>query len=163
MIYSSIFNNASNYTNSKLLIDAVTFFKETDFSKYEEGEYEIEGRDILFQVRDILTKDVSEAKAEVHRKYIDVQLLYSGKEKIGFAYDNGENEILEDLLETRDLLFYKDAKGESFINMYEGDYAVFFPNDVHRPACERDGKSMIRKVVYKISYEKYMEEINERS
>ena len=35
--------------------------------------------------------------------------------------------------------------------MLEGDIAVFFPEDVHRPRCEFDGKAKVRKVVYKIS------------
>ncbi len=163
MIYSSIFNNSNDQGYSKLITDAINFFKDTDFSKYEEGEFEIDGRTIFFQVKDILTKNVEDANPEVHRKYIDVQFLYKGKERIGFAFDNGKNEVLEDMLDSRDLLFYKNVQGESFIDMKEGDFAVFFPSDVHRPACENNGNSPIRKVVYKISYDKYREEINERS
>lgn len=151
MIYSSINSNFNIEYYHKIITDAIVFFKRTDFSKIEEGEYDIKGRDIFFQVKDIMTKPINEAKPEIHRKYIDVQFLYKGTERIGVVDDTGNNQIAEDYLEERDILFYKDIENETFINMTEGDFCVFFPSDVHRPACERDGQSMIRKVVYKIN------------
>jgi YhcH/YjgK/YiaL family protein len=151
MIYSSINSNFNIEDYHKVIKDAIVFFKTTDFSKIDEGEYELEGRDIFFQVKDIMTKPIKVAKPEIHKKYIDVQFLYKGKERIGVVYDTGNNQISEDYLKERDLLFYKDVENETLINMTEGDFCVFFPSDVHRPACESDGQSMIRKVVYKIN------------
>lgn len=151
MIYSSVNSNFNIENYNKVIKDAIEFFKKTDFSKIAEGEYDIDGRNIFYQVKDIMTKPVNEAKPEIHRKYIDVQFLYKGKERIGVVDDNGNNEIAEDYLKERDLLFYKNVENETLINMKEGDFCVFFPSDVHRPACEKDGQSMIRKVVYKIN------------
>ncbi|MCJ7688558.1 MAG: YhcH/YjgK/YiaL family protein, partial [Clostridiaceae bacterium] len=105
MIYSSINSNFNIEDYHKVIKDAIVFFKKTDFSKIDEGEYELEGRDIFFQVKDIMTKPINEAKPEIHRKYIDVQFLYKGKERIGVVYDTGNNEIAEDYLKERDLLF----------------------------------------------------------
>jgi biofilm protein TabA len=73
--------------------------------------------------------------------------------------DTGENIVAEDLLEERDLIFYKDVKNETFINMNEGDFCVFFPDDVHRPGCERGGSSEIRKIVYKINVDLLQKEL----
>jgi YhcH/YjgK/YiaL family protein len=78
--------------------------------------------------------------------------LVRGKEIIGYVDDNGLNEIDEDLLETRDLLFYKNVKNLTPIIMSEGSFCVFFPCDVHVPGCENDGEADIRKVVYKVNY-----------
>ncbi|NCB00801.1 MAG: DUF386 domain-containing protein [Spirochaetia bacterium] len=151
MIYSSI-NSSFDITHYPQVIqDAIKFFKHTDFTSYVDGEYEIKGRDIFFQVKDLTTLPVEIARPEVHRTYIDVQFLYSGKERIGVVDDTGLNEVDENLLESRDLLYYKNIKDETFITMKEGDFCVFFPSDVHRPACERDGESKIRKIVYKIN------------
>ncbi|WP_070000350.1 YhcH/YjgK/YiaL family protein [Cellulosilyticum sp. I15G10I2] len=150
MIYSSIHSTFDIQKYPKVIKDAVEFFKKTDFKEFEEGEYEIAGKDIFFQVKDIMTLPVSQTRAEIHRKYIDVQFLYRGKESIGVVDDTGLNEVDEDFLEERDILFYKNVPDETFITMNEGDFCVFFPSDVHRPACERNGKSMIRKIVYKI-------------
>lgn len=150
MIYSSIHSTFDKSKYPKVIRDAVEFFKTTDFEKFKEGEYEILEHRIFFQVKDMVTLPVSQARPEVHRKYIDVQFLYKGKESIGVVDDTGLNEIDENLLAQRDLLFYKNVKDETFITMREGDFCVFFPSDVHRPGCERNGESMIRKIVYKI-------------
>lgn len=151
MIYSSINSTFDTQNYPKVIRDAVHFFKNTNFDEFKVGEYEIRGRDILFQVIDIMTKPGNQARPEVHRKYIDIQFLFIGKECIGVVDDTGNNEIDENLLEERDLLFYKKVDDITFINMKEGDFCVFFPSDVHMPACERDGQSMIRKIVYKIN------------
>jgi biofilm protein TabA len=162
MIYSSIKSefDVNNYPG--VIRDAIIFFRETDFDKFADGEYEISGRDILFQVRDLKTKPVNQCRPEVHRKYIDVQFLHRGKEAIGVVTDTGKNEISENLLEERDLLFYKDVKNETYITMIEGDFCVFFPSDVHRPGCEREGQSEIRKIVYKINVDLLDSELKER-
>lgn len=158
MIYSSIYSNFNSDHYPKVIADAVKFFCKTDFSRYEEGEYELSGRDIFFQVKDLETKPVSHCRPEVHEKYIDVQFLYSGREAIGVVSDNGKNEISENLLKERDLIFYSSVENETLVTMSEGDFCVFFPSDVHRPGCERDGKSKIRKIVYKINIELFEKE-----
>lgn len=151
MIYSSIHAERREGIYPDVVEDAIAFFKETDFSAYETGEYELQGRDILFQVHDFDTAPAEERKPEIHRKYIDVQFLYKGKEAIGVTSDSGTNEVAENLFDQRDILFYKEVKNETFVSMKEGDFCVFFPEDIHRPGCQRDGSSRIRKIVYKIN------------
>ncbi|HXP96503.1 MAG TPA: YhcH/YjgK/YiaL family protein [Telmatospirillum sp.] len=130
---------------------ALEHLKKTDFGALPAGNYDLQGKDIYVQVIDLTTKNVSETKPEVHRKYIDVQFLWSGRERIGFADDTGHNEVAEDLLAERDLLFYRAMDNESTIEMYPGNFAVFFPSDAHRPACQVDGPLAIRKVVIKVA------------
>lgn len=122
----------------------------TDFGLLEVGNYELQGRDIYVQVIDLTTKVFAETKPEVHRQYIDVQFLWSGQEKIGVANDTGNNKVREDLLAERDLLFYWGMENESTLVMQPGNFAVFFPSDAHRPACQFDGPEAIRKVVIKV-------------
>jgi YhcH/YjgK/YiaL family protein len=129
---------------------AITLLRETDFSTLALGRHELDGEDIFFQVIDLTTKPLAETKPEVHRTYIDVQFLVRGREKIGFAVDTGRNKVSEDLLAERDLLFYEAAEHESMATMMPGNFAVFFPSDVHRPACQFDGPEAIRKVVVKV-------------
>jgi YhcH/YjgK/YiaL family protein len=93
---------------------------------------------IFAQVLDLKTKE----KHENVRKCIAVTWIFSfwpGEEKIGIAIDTGNNEISESLLEQRDIIFYHDSENESFIEMTPGNYAIFFPQDVHRPACNKQG------------------------
>ncbi|SMZ47818.1 YhcH/YjgK/YiaL family protein [Escherichia coli] len=76
----------------------------------------------------------------------DIQFLAWGEEKIGIAIDTGNNKVSESLLEQRDIIFYHDSEHESFIEMIPGSYAIFFPQDVHRPGCILQTASEIRKL-----------------
>ena len=129
---------------------AVEHLRNTDFSKLDTGSYEVQGRDIYVQVIDLTTKPVAETRPEVHVKHIDVHFLVHGEEQIGFASETGDNETNEDLLESRDLLFYSGVKNESWIRMTPGSFAIFLPTDVHRPACAVNAPTAIRKVVVKV-------------
>ena len=113
----------------------VSMLKRTDFMALPAGNYDLQGKDIYVQVIDMTTKPFAETRPEVHREYIDVQFLVQGREKIGVASDTGKNAVAEDLLAQRDLLFYAGMENESTLTMTPGSFAVFFPSDVHRPAC----------------------------
>ena len=56
----------------------------TDFSKLEVGRVEIQGKDLFANVQEYETRSVEESFFEAHRNYIDIQLLASGNEKIGW-------------------------------------------------------------------------------
>ena len=130
---------------------ALHFLRATDFTTLPPGVVEIEGRTIFAQVLDLTTKKPHESRPEVHRRFLDIQFLAWGEEKIGIAIDTGNNEISESLLEQRDIIFYHGSENESFIEMTPGSYAIFFPQNVHRPACIKNKVSAIRKIVVKVA------------
>lgn len=130
---------------------ALNFLRTTDFRQLSPGVVEIEGKDIFAQIIDLTTRDMVDNQPEVHRRYLDIQFLAWGEEKIGIAIDTGNNDISESLLEQRDIIFYRNSENESFIEMVPGSYAVFFPQDVHRPACNKTRATPIRKVVVKVA------------
>ena len=134
----------------KPLRTALEHLRDTDFTNLPAGKYDLQGRDIYVQVIDMKTKLMSESRAEVHRQYIDVQFLFSGAEKVGFAAETGRNLMAEDLLAERDLIFYTGMENESTITMVPGNFAMFFPRDVHRPGVAVDQPMAIRKVVVKV-------------
>ncbi|VYU11450.1 YhcH/YjgK/YiaL family protein [Metakosakonia massiliensis] len=150
MIYGHISQpNACRYPAA--IESALKFLRTTDFSKLAPGVVEIEGRTIYAQVLDLTTRPREALRPEVHRRYLDIQFLSSGEEQIGVAIDTGNNKISEDLLEQRDIIFYHDCENESFIEMIPGSYAIFFPQDVHRPACNKHRETPIRKIVVKVA------------
>lgn len=130
---------------------ALNFLRTTDFSKLSPGVVEIDGKTIFAQVIDLTTREQHENRPEVHRRYLDIQFLAWGEEKIGIAIDSGNNEVSEELLEQRDIIFYHHSENESFIEMVPGSYAIFFPQDVHRPACNKNEATPIRKIVVKVA------------
>ncbi|SQM44181.1 beta-galactosidase [Escherichia coli] len=62
---------------------ALDFLRATDFNALEPGVVEIDGKNIYAQIIDLTTRDKIENRPEVHRRYIDIQFLAWGEEKIG--------------------------------------------------------------------------------
>lgn len=117
----------------------------------ETGVYSIMGDDIYAQVVDRITKEKSEAKAEVHRKYVEIQFSVGGNEIIGYARDTGNNIVTEELLKEKDVMFYENVEDETDLIMKPGSFAVFFPEDVHRPWCAHNKPCKVRKINVKIN------------
>ena len=128
----------------------ITYLKNNDFVAMEPGVYEIEGKKMYAQVFDAETEPAEKKRPEVHEKFLDVQFLASGREKLGFTPDTGNYEV-DERFDERDLIFYKSVENEGYITATPGCFCVFFPSDVHRPAVA-DGEPMtVRKVVVKVS------------
>lgn len=136
----------------KLIQKALMYLKETDFTSMNPGIYEIQGKDLFAEVQELRTNYKENRNAETHKTYVDVQFLVDGEEKIGCSLLSDSSEILEDLRPEKDLIYYKQAENETMLNMKRGDFAIFFPTDIHRPGCEKNGPQKIKKVVMKIRY-----------
>lgn len=130
---------------------ALKFLQQTDFDQLASGRYAIEGDAIFAQVLDLVTQEKSTILPEAHKRYLDVQYLHSGIEMIGVSVAPPSFEIVKPYDPVRDIEFYKDAKDETMLIMNSGNFAVFFPEDIHRPACIYQIPSPIRKIVVKVS------------
>ena len=150
MIFSSIYANKKSVSFPPAIEKALSYLKEHDFTKMKPGVYEVQGKDIYAQVFDAETKPADQQRPEVHEKFIDVQFLASGKEKLGFTPDTGKYEV-DEKFDERDLIFYKKVENEGFIEARPGCFSIFFPEDVHRPACAAGEPMTVRKVVVKVS------------
>jgi biofilm protein TabA len=150
-----IFGNLSDLARGKMVASfglkrAFEYINETDFSRLSDGKHLIEGEEIFVNIATYDTRPREENEAESHRKYVDVQYIISGEEVIGFGKDNPRNEILKPYNVKGDYTLYGEITDESFVIMKEGDCAVFLPSDIHRPGCNYNGKSNVRKAVVKI-------------
>jgi len=151
MIFGNINNiNDMKKISSKSIIKAINYLKESDFTSMETGVYKIMGDDICAQVVDRATKSKHEAKAEVHKKYVEIQYSAYGNEIIGYAIDTGNNIVTQDLLKEKDSIYYDEVENEVDLIMIPGSFAVFFPEDVHRPWCEQNQQCKVRKINIKI-------------
>ena len=101
-------------------------------------------------VSEYTTKEKNEYGYEAHREYIDIQYLVSGNEKICCL-------PLEYLKETKpynkeiDAAFYgeEDVKPQELL-LGNGYFAVFFPQDGHKPQLCVGKPSPVKKVVVKV-------------
>lgn len=149
MIFSSIHSDTEYKIYPQAVGKALEYLKNHDFTAMEPGVYEIQGKDIYAQVFDVQTGPAEEKRPEVHEKYLDIQFLASGKERLGFTKDTGNYEV-EERIEERDLIFYKKVSNEGYIEACPGCFCVFFPSDIHRPAVASGEPMTIRKVVVKV-------------
>ncbi len=130
---------------------ALAYLRDTDFSKVEDGEYEIDGRDVYAKIRNAKTKSKKENKPETHIKYIDVQYMISGEEIIACASKSKQKHVVAEEDIPEDCIFYEDCPDEVDYLMKAGQLMVIFPWEVHRGSCHVDGKEGdIRKAVVKV-------------
>ena len=112
MIFSSI-HTKDDFKNYPAAVQrAIEYLKNNDFTKMETGVYEIEGKLMYAQVFDAETEPLEARKPEYHEKYLDVQFLVTGREKLGFTPDTGNYEVAE-RYDERDLIFVKKMKALS--------------------------------------------------
>jgi len=129
---------------------AFNYLKNTDLDTVTPGRYDIDVNNVYIIVTDGKTKAFEDAKWENHRKYIDIQYVVRGKEKMGIA-PLSKAKVTEAYDEARDIAFNSVAEQDSKYYIAEpGTFLIFFPQDAHRPAIKVEGYETVRKVVIKI-------------
>ena len=93
------------------------------------------------------TKFSQDAKFEAHKKYIDIQILLDGSERIYYTSLQGLNEC-EPYNEVRDIVFYKNAIiNADYVTLDGTNFAMIFPHEAHAPQVCVGEKSNVKKVV----------------
>ena len=125
---------------------AFAFIKSVDLEAIEVGKYEINGKDVHAAV---MVKDggpAETAKFEAHRNYIDIQVCPIGSEELGWKPLSKCNSPKDDYNLEKDVTFYND-KPDTYFKMTAGQFAIFYPEDVHAPLI---GEGQIKKLVVKV-------------
>jgi biofilm protein TabA len=150
MILDSIQNRAFYRHMGSGIPQALEYLATTDFSKLPNGKYELDGQRIFAIVQRYRPKPLAEIVWESHQKYIDVQYLAEGAERMGYALLSELVPVKQPYDPERDAAFY-DSQGELF-TISPGTFAVFAPQDVHAPGLALDSAtpaSEVLKVVVK--------------
>lgn len=138
------------YVNERLQ-KALAYIAENDFSQLANGEYEIERRSIFARVNTYTTEEKAVRRPEKHNEYIDVQFVAEGEETIWYTPLRTSCVEVENRAEKEDVIFYADAKELNCVHLKAGDFAVFFPWELHRPNCQTEDKgSFVQKIVVKV-------------
>ena len=141
-------SNSSSYVNTHPLF-AKAFAYLEDFLKNPSapGKYEICGEDLYVMVQEYETRD--EGLLEVHKKYIDIQCMVEGVEKMYYAQLQ-DLEAETDYDEKGDAQFLKDSDNCMAFLFRAGDFAIFFPQDAHKPSMKVESKASAKKLVFKV-------------
>ena len=147
MIIDCIDNASFYYGVNKRLIRAFKFLREESLAEMEPGKYEIDGSNIYALVQSYETKPEEKGAWEAHRRYIDIQYLVSGTEKMGWANLEAMT-VCREYTETEDCLFLK-GKGNFFL-LEPKNFVIFMPQDVHMPGLTATNQQTVKKVVVKV-------------
>jgi YhcH/YjgK/YiaL family protein len=113
------------------------------------GKYPIDGKNAYASITYAPSKTFEVAKWESHRKYIDLQYVINGEEKIGVV-PISKATVTEPYNEAKDVAHYS-SDGTYYITTPK-EFFLFFPADVHRPNIKVDGYDHVKKLVIKIAY-----------
>ena len=139
---------ARQYQLNKTYWDAAfNFLKTHDLAKLEKGKYPVDGDNVFVSVTEDPTKDLEKTNWESHRKYIDIQCIITGDEKMGVC-PIGAATVTKPYDEKRDVANYS-AEGKMYVGK-AGTFFIFFPNDAHRPNITPGGNLVVKKVVIKV-------------
>jgi YhcH/YjgK/YiaL family protein len=146
MIFDTL-DNLTHYQglNSRL-VRGLEYLRDTDFSQVEDGEYQLDGRNLFVRISHYETKP-GNLTPEAHRDYADIQFLIDGAEKVGVA-------PLEDMMEEvkanpdGDIWLYHGPTEE--LTLAGSRFMVFFPQDAHAPCIAHNHPSTVRKCLVKV-------------
>lgn len=105
----------------------------------------------ILSCADYQTHPFCEAKAEAHRKYIDVMIMVDGEETIYVKPVEELSRITMEYDDSMDALLACADSDATAVHMKPGCFCILFPQDAHMPGCIAAGKSMsIKKFIGKI-------------
>jgi len=147
MIVDTLQNAPKYFSVHPLFAKAFEYISQADLANAPDGKSDIsDGLKAIFSNATGKTKEASLAKFECHNKNIDIQLCINGLETIGWkprekcVTPNGEYNT------EKDVQFYGETP-DTFFQLTNGQFAIFFPEDVHAPMI---GEGTIKKLVIKV-------------
>lgn len=135
------------HANPAVWDKAFAYFRDTNLDQLAPGKYPVDGDNVTAAVTENPTKEYDKTNWESHRKFIDMQYVVQGAEKIGVV-SLDKATVVKPYDEKRDVANYS-AEGK----LYEakpGTIYIFFPQDVHRPNIKAEGFDKDKKLVLKV-------------
>jgi len=148
MILDNLQNAERYFGMHPLFAEAFKFLRELPEDAFV-GRYELSGG-AYAMVQEYVTKPVKLGKFEAHRRFIDIQFIARGNEGMEFGFI--DQFAMGEYLAEKDFLTAV-GDGQHF-KVRAGDFAIFFPSDVHMPGVVA-GRTPgpVRKVVVKVPVE----------
>lgn len=126
---------------------AINFISNHNLSALPLGKTEISGDDVFINRFDYYGEEISNTLLEGHQNYLDIHLVLSGCEYLGYA-DKSDLMIKTAYNEETDFV---EFKGETLINCpcYPETFVIVFPEDIHMPKLKMNDE-LIQKAVCKV-------------
>lgn len=147
MIFSSLSQSDRYKTLHPLFPRAFEYIRDTDLHQLAPGVHPIIEGKLFAIVEHVPGRTREAAKLECHRRYIDIQLVLSGTDEMGWKTLADCHDPLDEYSAERDIRFFNDAPS-TWITTPPDCFCIFFPEDAHAPLVS---DSFIRKVIFKIA------------
>ena len=150
MILDNITNIYLYSEINPIIAKALKYLKDFDLKKEKPGKKEIDGDKILSIVNHYNTRHLEDCRLEAHRSYIDIHYMAEGSELIGHAVLS-DQEAATAYDAENDFILY--TGGKNYLRLEEGQFAIFFPSDLHMPGLMINEPEAVKKVVIKVKYQ----------
>ena len=149
MIYDRL-KNFYKYSNiNTAFSDVNNFLNKTNLIDLPLGKIDVNNNGAFAIISEYNTKKTEDSFIEYHKKYIDIQIVISGVENIGFCFFEENKNIMFD--EEKD--FGKTNGDSIYFELAPDNFAVFFPFEGHTPQLQINNvKSFVKKIVFKIPF-----------
>ena len=147
MIYDHL-TNINLYKGLSLdIYEGLRFIREAE-TNLANGVYQINTR-VKAIVSEYETKVDNEYGYEAHKKYIDIQCTLKGQERVACLPINKLTETNPYSIE-KDAAFYTANTQPIEVTIGEGFFAIFFPQDGHKPQLCVAEPQNVKKIVIKV-------------
>jgi YhcH/YjgK/YiaL family protein len=143
LLAESYFKNRARWDS------AFAFLRDNNLSDIEAKRYDLNGNNLYVSITDYNTRNPEDARYEAHRKYIDIQYVATGTERIGIAPLSSVDSVLQEYDPAKDIEFMRVKGGDTYPASPDR-FFVFFPEDAHMPGLKTDTIAPVRKVVVKV-------------
>jgi biofilm protein TabA len=147
---------AKQVADHALLKQGIQYLKSVDmkemFADVTPGnnkKVEIKGKELFAIYQTYDSKPLSALKFEGHKRYIDIQFIFSGEEFIGVA---GLGQITQPdaYNDEKDIHLSKVGRYSNWL-MLPGEAAILYPEDMHAPCMAVNEPVAVKKVVVKVA------------
>jgi len=135
------------HQNKKYWDEAFAFLQSHDLKTLAKGRYPIDSNFVYATVTEDPSKDFDKTSWESHRRYVDLQYVIDGEEKIG-VFPVVKAQLIKPYDEGKDVANYvADGPLQSATPAV---FFLFFPTDAHRPNITPGGNKVVKKIVVKV-------------
>lgn len=106
---------------------------------------------VRMNVMEFETSLAEEKKAEMHRKFIDIQLVISGEEMIEYGLSEPDLALYDEYRDEDDYQLTDKIEHKNELILQPNMFAIFLPYEPHKPGNAVGGQNkLLKKLVVKV-------------